>query len=418
MDIIRVRRRAPLSRIAMPIAAIAFIAAAGYSLSGLLHPHQAEPAVARENIVTDVVRSGAFAQSVRASGKLASERVFVVSAVTDGIVASLPIRPGTAVTARTIVATMTNPDLETVAVSAAAEVRAAQAQAASVREQANGTHLDMVAARTAATAQAGEDADQAAVDQQLNAAGYLSDLIDREAAIKAAASRSLVGIAAEKIAIDAAQSRAKIAEAGARVEQLAGQLAASRQRLATLQVRAGAPGVVQAVATETGARLTAGMQIAQVADQRDLKAVLDVPETEVHAVAVGMPASIDVQGRSLSGRVVRIDPAAQNGSVAVDVLPDRGFPDGARPEGSVDGTIRLSAVRNALSMARPASAVDGQSADIYRVEDGGTRAVRTHVTFGVGSDDRITIVAGLAAGQTVIISDMSAANGAAAVRLQ
>jgi HlyD family secretion protein len=160
------------------------------------------------------------------------------------------------------------------------------------------------------------------------------------------------------------------------------------------------------------------MQIAQVADQRDLKAVLDVPETEVHAVAVGMPASIDVQGRSLSGRVVRIDPAAQNGSVAVDVLPDRGFPDGARPEGSVDGTIRLSAVRNALSMARPASAVDGQSADIYRVEDGGTRAVRTHVTFGVGSDDRITIVAGLAAGQTVIISDMSAANGAAAVRLQ
>jgi multidrug efflux pump subunit AcrA (membrane-fusion protein) len=199
-----VRRRAPLSRIAMPIAAIAFIAAAGYSLSGLLHPHQAEPAVARENIVTDVVRSGAFAQSVRASGKLASERVFVVSAVTDGIVASLPIRPGTAVTARTIVATMTNPDLETVAVSAAAEVRAAQAQAASVREQANGTHLDMVAARTAATAQAGEDADQAAVDQQLNAAGYLSDLIDREAAIKAAASRSLVGIAAEKIAIDAA----------------------------------------------------------------------------------------------------------------------------------------------------------------------------------------------------------------------
>jgi HlyD family secretion protein len=416
VDIVRVRRRVPLSRIAVPVGAIVLVAGAAWSLTGVLHPPAAEPVVARETIVTDVVRRGPFAQAVRAGGKLASERVFVVSAVTDGIVAALPIRPGTVVGSSTVVAALANPDLETAVVSAAAQLRAAQA--GSVLEQANGTHLDMVAARTAAIAQAGEDADQAGADRQLHAAGYISDLIERGASIKADASRALVTIATEKVAIDAAQSRAKIAEAEARVEQLAGQLAASRARLATLQVRAGAPGVVQAVVTETGARLSAGMQIAQVADQRDLKAVLDVPETQAHAVAVGMAAAVELPGQSLPGHVVRIDPAAQNGTVAVDVLPERGFPEGVRPDSSVDGTIQLSAVRTALSIARPTSAVDGQSADVYRVDPSGTRAVKTRVTFGVGSDDRITIVAGLAAGQTIIISDMSAANGAPAVRLQ
>jgi HlyD family secretion protein len=418
VDIVRVRRRVPLSRIAVPVGAIVLVAGAAWSLTGVLHPPAAEPVVARETIVTDVVRRGPFAQAVRAGGKLASERVFVVSAVTDGIVAALPIRPGTVVGSSTVVAALANPDLETAVVSAAAQLRAAQAEAGSVLEQANGTHLDMVAARTAAIAQAGEDADQAGADRQLHAAGYISDLIERGASIKADASRALVTIATEKVAIDAAQSRAKIAEAEARVEQLAGQLAASRARLATLQVRAGAPGVVQAVVTETGARLSAGMQIAQVADQRDLKAVLDVPETQAHAVAVGMAAAVELPGQSLPGHVVRIDPAAQNGTVAVDVLPERGFPEGVRPDSSVDGTIQLSAVRTALSIARPTSAVDGQSADVYRVDPSGTRAVKTRVTFGVGSDDRITIVAGLAAGQTIIISDMSAANGAPAVRLQ
>ena len=188
--------------------------------------------------------------------------------------------------------------------------------------------------------------------------------------------------------------------------------------MGTLTVRAGSSGVIVAVASETGARLSAGAQIAQVADQRDLKAVLDVPETAAHTLAIGMPASIAVQNASISGHVARIDPTAQNGTVAGDVTPDTGWPAGVRPAGSVDGIIRLSAASIALSIARPAATADGQTADIYRVVDGGARAVRTRVSFGPGSDDRITIVAGVAAGQTVIISDMSAANGAPSVRLQ
>jgi multidrug resistance efflux pump len=418
MDIVRARRRVPVARIAAPVAAVAVLAGAVWSLRGAVHPQAVEPVLQRDSVVTDVVQRGPFAQSVRASGQLVSDRVFVVAAAGDGVVVSLPIRPGTVLSPQTVVATLANPDLEAAVINAQAQLGAAQAELGSVREQAGGTHLDLIAARTAAIAQAGEDANQAGADAELHAQGFIQDLVYREAVIKAEASHALVAIATEKIAVDAAQSRAKIAEAQAHVAQFQSELDASRQRLSTLTVRAGAAGVVQSVAIETGARLSAGAQIAEVADQRDLKAVLDVPETEAHSVAVGMPALIRIQSQSVAGHVVRINPSAQSGSVAVDVVPDESFPNGARPESSVDGTIRLTTERIAVSIARPAAAVDGQTTAVYRLVDGGTRAIRTLVKFGIGTDDRITILSGLAPGQTVIISDTSAVGDASSIRLQ
>jgi HlyD family secretion protein len=418
MDIVRARRRPQYLRWLIPSAVVVFVAAAGWSLFNSFRPRAAEPVVDRTSLVTDVVQRKPFAQSIRASGVLASDRIFTVAAASDGIVSTLPIRPGTLLEAQTVVATLTNPDLEAAVVDARAQLRAAQADLASVREQANGAHLDLIAARTSAIAQAREDAYQAEADRKLLAQGYIPDLISREADIKAGASRDLVAIAQEKVRVDQAQSHAKIAEAEARVAQLGAQVSADEQRLTTLTIRAGARGVVQAVTVETGARLSAGAQIAQVADQRDLKAVLDVPEAQAHAVSVGMPTSVLVQNENVAAHVTRINPAAQNGTVGVDVTPDRAFPSGARPESNVDGTIRLAAARVALSIARPTDAVDGGSADLYRLIDGGTRALRTHVAFGVGSDDRITILSGLAVGETVIISDMSAVNNAPGVRIQ
>jgi HlyD family secretion protein len=377
-----------------------------------------QPVVERASLVTDVVQRKPFAQSIRASGQLASERVFAISVTSDGVVATLPIRPGTVITPQTVVATFTNPDLDAAVVDANAQLQAAQADLASVREEARGAHLDLVASQTSALAQAGESKFAVDANEKLFKQGFIAEVTYRESVIAANTARDLVAIAQEKLRVDEAQSRAKIAAAEARVEQLRAQVAANEQRLDALTVHAGASGVVQSVAVETGARLSAGAQIAQVADQRDLKAVLAVPEAQAHAVVLGMPTSILVQNESIDGHVTRINPAAQEGTVAVDVTPDRGFPAGARPDSNVDGTIRLGAAHVALSVSRPAAAVDGGSADLYRVVDGGTRAVLTHVTFGVGSDDRITIVSGLAAGETVIISDMSAANGAPSVRIQ
>ncbi len=130
-----------------------------------------------------------------------------------------------------------------------------------------------------------------------------------------------------------------------------------------------------------------------------------------------MRVALDTNGSgTLAGHVARVAPVAVNGSVAVDVALDRVRP-GIRSAQNVDGTIELLRLHRALTIARPAGAADGTTIDLFCLAPGGTRALRTRVRLGMGALDRVEVVSGLAAGSTVIVSDTSAFDHAAELRL-
>jgi len=137
----------------------------------------------------------------------------------------------------------------------------------------------------------------------------------------------------------------------------------------------------------------------------------------VHAVAIGMPVSVDTGNGTVMGHVARIAPSAQDGSVAVDVAFTTALPGGARPDLNVDGTIDLQTLRNVLSIARPAGAADNSVVSLYRLDPRSNQARLVLVHLGVGSTDRIQILDGISAGDIVIVSDTSAYGGAPLLRL-
>ena len=55
----------------------------------------------------------------------------------------------------------------------------------------------------------------------------------------------------------------------------------------------------------------------------------------------------------IPGRVIRIDPAALNGTVGVDVALLGPLPQGARAELSVDGTIEIERLPDVVYVDRP-----------------------------------------------------------------
>jgi HlyD family secretion protein len=131
-----------------------------------------------------------------------------------------------------------------------------------------------------------------------------------------------------------------------------------------------------------------------------------------------MPVRIDTGNGMATGRVIRIAPAAQNGSVAVDVVFVGVLPPGARPDLNVDGTVDLETLRNVVSIARPASASDDTTVGLYRIERGSNVARLVDVHLGHGSTDRVAVLSGLQPGDTVIVSDTSAYGGAPMLRLR
>jgi HlyD family secretion protein len=181
-----------------------------------------------------------------------------------------------------------------------------------------------------------------------------------------------------------------------------------RNQVRAQHVVAGIAGIVQQMPIEVGQRVTPGVNLARVAAPGRLKAVIRVPETQVKDVQIGQVASIDTRNGIVPGRVARIDPAATNGTVTVDVTLEGELPQGARPDLSVDGTIELERLSDVVFVGRPAQGQAQGQVGLFRLDETGVHAVRTTVKLGRTSVSTIEVVDGLKPGDQVILSDTSA----------
>jgi len=158
---------------------------------------------------------------------------------------------------------------------------------------------------------------------------------------------------------------------------------------------------------EEGQQVVAGAQLARVADPKRLKAEIKIPETQAKDVVVGQKSTIDTRNGVVSGRVLRVEPSVQNGTVTVDVRITDPLPLGARPDLSVDGTIELENLKDVLYVGRPVNGQPDSKIGIFKLVDDGAEAVRVNVVLGRSSVNTIEIRDGLKVGDKVILSDMS-----------
>ena len=104
--------------------------------------------------------------------------------------------------------------------------------------------------------------------------------------------------------------------------------------------------------------------------------------------------------------------------MTVDVTLTDPLPRGAVPDLSVDGTVRLQRVENALYVGRPSLGQDDSTVGLFRVTEDGGEAERVQVKFGTSSVNLIEVVSGLKEGDEVVLSDMSNYDAFDKVRLR
>jgi HlyD family secretion protein len=112
----------------------------------------------------------------------------------------------------------------------------------------------------------------------------------------------------------------------------------------------------------------------------------------------------------IPGRVTRVDPGVQNGTVTVEVAldpPGGQLPRGARADLSVDGTIELERLPDVLSVGRPAYGQPESTVGLFRLSPDGAAAQRVQVVLGRASVTAVEVVRGLNPGDRVIVSDVS-----------
>jgi RND family efflux transporter MFP subunit len=196
-----------------------------------------------------------------------------------------------------------------------------------------------------------------------------------------------------------AGSQAQLADARAR-------LASVRQQLEDAVVTAPISGVVSGRPVNAGDVVSPGTPIATIIDLSSMWLEASVQSEALSALTPGTPVEFQVRGypgQTFEGHIERIAPAAdpvtRQVTIFVDVPNTRGrLMAGLFAEGRVTTERRQTLVV-------PATAIDtgGQSPWALRLRDG--RAERVPVQVGVRDDrtERVEILAGLAAGDVLLI---------------
>jgi HlyD family secretion protein len=403
-----------MRRLAVGAVLLAVVSMAGVAVVRL---KPAAPPVDRAAVWIDVVKRGRMLRDVRGQGALVSEDLRWIPATTTGRVDRIILRAGTPVGAESVILQLSNPSLEQELEDARLKLKAAESGLASLRVQIEDEELQQRA--TAATIEADykKAAMQADVNEQLAALKLVSDLILKQSKLDAEQLAVRNRIAQQQLAHVAESKSARVAERQSQVDQARAFMALKAREVDALRVRPGVAGILQVVPVEVGQQVMPGTNLARVVNPARLMAEVKVPETQAKDVQVGQRASIDTHNGIVGGRVTRIDPSVQNGTVTVDVAIDGPLPAGSRPDLSVDGTIELERLDNVLFVGRPAFGDENTSTTLFRVQPDGN-AVRVQVKFGRSSVNSLEILSGISEGDQVVLSDMSAWNEVDRVHIQ
>jgi RND family efflux transporter MFP subunit len=418
MDISRpdIKRAKTRRRVVYVSAAVVLLAVAAFFIARL---KPAAPSVDRSTIWTDTVKRGPMLRQVRGPGTLVprEDRIRLIPAETEATVARILVLPGAKVEPDTPLMDLVDPQLQQELLDAQLQLKAAQADYQNVSAKLQSDLMDQKAAAATVGADDKQAGLQAQTDKSLYDLGVISGLTYSASKGKADELDTRDSLERQRLALNQKAIATQLAVQQTKVQQAEAVLALKEKQRDALTVHAGIAGVLVDLPHQVGEHVAPGTTLAKVVQPDQLKASLKIAETQARDIQIGQPAEIDTHNGVIPGKVTRIDPAVQNGTVTVDVQLEGPLPQGARPDLSVDGTIDLERLGDVLVMGRPAFGNENSTISVFRLSPDGKSAVRVPVKVGRASVNSIQVLEGLHEGDSVILSDMSRWDNTDRIRL-
>ncbi|MEO5624954.1 MAG: HlyD family efflux transporter periplasmic adaptor subunit [Dokdonella sp.] len=393
-------------------------AALAAACMGLAALGPAIPSIERTSVLVDTVKRGELLREVRGPGTLVPKEIRWIAAETAARVEHIVVRPGAMVEPDTVILELSNPEVDDQLLAGKTAVTAAQSDLAAKRTDLSSKLLD----EQSALAQAQSDFEtarmQAEAEKTVAEKGVIPAVQYKKSLVVLEQLKNRVKIEQQRVVEFQRNIAAQIAAEQARLDQLVATRELRQRQADALHLRAGIHGVLQQVPVEEGQQVVVGTNLARVARPNELRAQLRIAETQAKDIVLGQPVKVDTRNGIVDGKVARVDPAVQNGTVQVDVDLIGALPPGARPDLSVDGTIEIERLPDVLYVGRPAFGQPDAEVRLFRLDQSTGIATRVPVQLGKSSVNLIEIHNGLSVGDSVVLSDTSAYDQHDKIRLK
>lgn len=192
-------------------------------------------------------------------------------------------------------------------------------------------------------------------------------------------------------------------------------LANAQRRVDELTVRAPVDGFIGTLNVQNRMVVTANAPLMTLVDLSKLEVEVEVPETYVADIGLGMNAEITLPSGKATGKLSALSPEVVRNQVLARVRFDGEQPKGLRQSQRVTARLLIEERPNVLMLPRGPFVESEGGRHAYVVRDG--IAVRTPVQLGATSISAVEILSGLKQGDKVVIAGTDTFNNAARVTI-
>lgn len=192
-------------------------------------------------------------------------------------------------------------------------------------------------------------------------------------------------------------------------------LANAQRRVDELTVRAPVDGFIGTLNVQNRMVVAANAPLMTLVDLSKLEVEVEVPETYVADIGLGMNAEITLPSGKATGKLSALSPEVVRNQVLARVRFDGEQPTGLRQSQRVTARLLIEERPNVLMLPRGPFVESEGGRHAYVVRDG--IAVRTPVQLGATSISAVEILSGLKPGDKVVIAGTDTFNNAARVSI-
>ncbi|KQQ96302.1 efflux RND transporter periplasmic adaptor subunit [Massilia sp. Leaf139] len=179
-------------------------------------------------------------------------------------------------------------------------------------------------------------------------------------------------------------------------------MANAQRRVDELTVRAPVDGFIGTLNVQNRMVVAANAPLMTLVDLSRLEVELEVPETYVSDMGLGMSAEIALPSGTASGKLVALSPEVVKNQVLARVRFDGAQPKGLRQSQRVTARLLIEEKPNVVMLPRGPFVESEGGRFAYVVRDG--VAVRTPIQLGATSISAVEIIEGLKPGDKVVVA--------------
>ena len=357
-------------------------------------------------ITLQTVQTGPVDIYSNAYGEFASARERLLTAPALGKVAEIIVRPGTKVSADTVILTLSNPKLEQEVSQARGELAQLEAQREAFKYEQQNERLNYQGRIADIEAEIEKAKLELSVNENLMTLGVASKIELQRADLAVKQQSKRLNFEKKKYQQFIDMQSYQLTQRNITVTQQQAQLSLLEEQLGDMQVKAGIAGSLQNLAVELGQSVQLGESLAKVGSDQQLIARLRLPQHQADQIDINAPVIIDTQKGKINAHITRIESVVTNGSVLAEAIIDGELTSNARPSLTISAQVFVKHQTDA-TFINQVSGIRPQSKQSVFVKTAENTLSQRDVSFAELSQGRLVITDGLTSGDEIVSSDTS-----------